>query len=102
MMIFKRGVAEDKAIIEIKHKGDKISFTHIGTLDEAMQDAYVNRLYSDNGFTDKRNFRKVAVIPDWVFVVHPEFNQDPDLALDWVKRNGDGIGDRFKACTGRF
>ena len=101
-MIFRSGNVQDKAIIDINHKGEKISFTHVGVIDDAAREAYLNRMYSNNGFSDKKLFRKVAVIPDWVFVVHPEFNHDPDLALDWVKRNGDGIGDRFKACTGKF
>lgn len=90
------------AIVEINHKGNKIAFKHIGILDDAAQEAYLNRMYSDNGFSDKRLFRKVAVIPDWVFAVHPEFNHDVDLALDWVRRNGDGIGQKFKAVTGKF
>jgi len=101
-MIFRSGNVQDKAIIDIRHKGEKISFTHVGVIDDAAQEAYLNRMYSNNGFSDKKLFRKVAVIPDWVFVVHPEFNQDPDLALDWVRKNGDGIGQTFKACTGKF
>jgi len=104
-MLFKSGKLSDEtknAIIEINHKGEKISFKHIGVIDDAAQEAYLNRMYSNNGFSDKRFFRKVAVIPDWVFAIHPEFNQDPDLALDWVRKNGDGIGQTFKACTGKF
>ena len=101
-MIFRSGNVQDKAIIDINHKGEKISFTHVGVIDDAAQEAYLNRMYSNNGFSDKRFFRKVAVIPDWVFAIHPEFNQDPDLALDWVRKNGDGIGQTFKACTGKF
>ena len=77
-MIFRSGNVQDKAIIDINHKGEKISFTHVGVIDDAAQEAYLNRMYSNNGFSDKKLFRKVAVIPDWVFVVHPEFNQDPD------------------------
>ena len=104
-MIFKSGSLPDNAanaIIEINHKGEKVSFKHIGVIDDAAKEAYLNRMYSDNGFSGKRLFRKVAVIPDWVFAVHPEFNQNPDAALDWVRKNGDGIGQQFKACTGKF
>lgn len=102
-MTFKKGILSEsvkKSIIEINHKGNKVSFTHIGVIDEAEKAAYLSRMYSNNGFSDSKLYRKVATIPDWVFAVHPEFNQDLDLAVDWVKKNGDGIGDRFKACSG--
>lgn len=104
-MVFRSGVVteeEKESIVEINHNGNKIQFKHVGVIDDAAQEAYLNRMHSDNGFSDKRLFRKVAVIPAWVFAAHPEFNNEPKLALAWVKKNGDGIGQQFKACTGKI
>lgn len=76
---------EDNALIEMHKVGDGVVFRRVMDVSGALERAKSMREYSNNGWTKGKQFRHVGCIPASVFVQHPEFTNDPDLLIKFLK-----------------
>ena len=75
-------------LIGIEHKGDKTYFNHIQNVTDTLQFCHNMREAPGNGFSDKRQLRQIGQIPAIEYIQHPEWHDDPDLILDWLRKEG--------------
>lgn len=56
----------------MKYEGEKFKFLHTQNIDPILKEAQRLRQAENNGFSDDRNYRRVALIPELVWLAHPE------------------------------
>jgi hypothetical protein len=68
--------------------GDNFIFNHMQDTAPTQEQVYLDRTYSDNGWTQDRTMRKIASIPEVEFLKHPEFLHDQKAITTWLKGEG--------------
>lgn len=64
---------------------DKLIFTQAENITPILQRAHDIRTYSDNGWTEDKNFRQIGSVPHIEFLRHPEWMHEPGLIVRWLR-----------------
>lgn len=94
MLIRSNRIATDEtgaALINSKVEGDKFVFTHAQNIDPILKEAGYYREHSDNGFSKSREFQKIATIPMLEYLRHPEFYDNDNAIIKWLKTDEGGM-----------
>jgi hypothetical protein len=75
-------------IVHAKFDGDKLKILQVEDTTDIQHNAYIDRQLDNNGFTDGRQFRKIATIPETVMAEHPEFKHDRRALNLWLQNEG--------------
>ena len=74
-------------------EGDKTVFTHVQNIEDVVESAQQIRKYSDNGFTESREFQMIARIAQADAIKHPEIFTDEKAMKLYLQ------GEGRKYCT---
>ena len=96
-MIIKAPKNTPTGLYDAKGSGDKIIFDHIQNIQPVLERAADIRKNSDNGWSEKRSFRHIACIPTVEYFNHPEWEQDKQALVKWLKTE---YGSAFRTVSG--
>lgn len=96
--LIKEQSASGSGLIDIKADGEKYIFLHGQEVTPILAKAYDIRKWSDNGWTEDRNFRQVGAVPEIEFVKHPEWTHEPGLIIKWLNTDE---GQPYRTVNGR-
>lgn len=85
-------------VLHAKFEGDKIKVLHGEDTTPIQWQAHLDREFGNNGFTDGKQFRKIASIPETVMAEHPEFQYDRHALNMWLENEGAA----FRCVKGGF
>lgn len=68
-------------LIKAQFEGDNLHVQHVQNTIPAQAISHQIRTYSNNGWTEKKHFRRIGSIPIIEFLNHPEFYDD-DKAIE--------------------
>ncbi len=72
-------------LMSIETKGDKMLFNHIQNVTPDLEFCQQMRDAPGNGFSDDRQQRHIGRVPELLFFQHPEFVDNPDEIVKWLK-----------------
>jgi hypothetical protein len=79
---------QETKIIDAHYEGDNLVVKQAEYVAPAQWDAYCDREYGNNGWTEGKNFRKIATIPASILHEHPEFQYDRRALNHWLQNAG--------------
>lgn len=97
IMIIKAPKSTQTGLYDIKETGDSLEFSHIENITPAMERAAEVRKNSNNGWTEGKGFRHIASVPPSEFFKHPEWAEDKDALIKWLKTD---YGSLFRTVGG--
>lgn len=72
----------------IEEKGDKLVFNHVADVAPVLEEAYLIKNFSDNGWTKERRLRQIGHIPEehewWLRKHKPEIFKDAKALKAWL------------------
>jgi len=84
-------------LAKIDYKGDNFIFTHAELITPIMEKAHILREFGNNGWTTDKGYRQIGTIPAIEFVRHPEWANNTEEILKWLRS---GEGEAFRTVKG--
>lgn len=74
-----------EGLAKIEYEKDNFIFTHAQNITPSLEQAHLLREFGNNGWSTDKNYRRIATIPSIEFVRHPEWAQDTEQIIKWLK-----------------